>query len=338
MIPWYECSFDESELVNIKKVLKSNFLNDGEFTTEFECRFADLCRVDYAIAVSNGTMALALTLMAYKIGVGDEVIVPDFTFIATANAVSLTGAKPVFVDIDIWDLNMNFNNIKITKKTKAIIPVHINGRILDTSKLKKFGVPIIEDCAEAIGMDFNGEVGCFSFAPSKIITTGQGGMVVTNDRDLNNRVRELKDQGRLIRGTGGDDVHPTLGFNSKLTNLQSAVGIAQLKKLPSRLNRMRDIYSLYQRNINIIQHYEHPLWIDMLVENRDGLVDFLLKKGIQTRKFWFPIHTQKPYLEKRKYIKTEYVSANGLWLPSSFTLTNKEIKYVCDKVNEFTYS
>jgi perosamine synthetase len=265
MIPWYEPAFDTEELNNLKKVLNSNFLNDGEWTTEFECRFADLCKVDYAIAVSNGTMALALTLMAYGIGAGDEVIVPDFTFIATANAVSLTGAKPVFVDINHDDLNINLDKIKITKKTKAIIPVHVNGRLVDTSKLKKFKLPIIEDCAEAIGMDFNGEVGCFSFAPSKIITTGQGGMVVTNNRDLNNSIRELKDQGRLVRGTGGDDVHPTLGFNSKLTNLQSAVGVAQLKKLPLRLKRMKEIYETYNRKLSIIPNYCHPLWIDMLI-------------------------------------------------------------------------
>ena len=330
MIPWNEPTCRGNEVKYLKQVIKSNFLNDGDWTTRFENEFAKIHKAKYAVGVTSGTMALFLALKALYVGNGDEVIVPDLTFIATANAVTWTGAKPILTDIEVPNLNLNPEKIVYTPKTKAIILVHINGRITSYD----YNLPVIQDCCQALGTAFDGLIGCYSFAPSKIITTGQGGMVVTNDEVLHKRLRELKDQGRYNRGTGGDDIHPVLGFNAKLTNLQSAVGLAQLEKLTSRLKRMKEIYQHYL-TLYITPHRHNPLWIDYYSENRDGLYDYLLDNGIQCRKFWYPLHTQRPYECQGDFSCSNFISNNYLWLPSSFNLTDKEIDYVTRKVREF---
>jgi perosamine synthetase len=330
MIPWYKPTLTGKEIEYLKKVIDSNFLNDGEWTTEFEKRFADFHKVKYAVGVTSGTMALFLALRALRVGYGDKVIVPDLTFIATANAVTWTGAKPILMDIRLSDLNLNPN--KITK-AKAIILVHINGRIASHD----YSIPVIQDCCQALGTAFNGLIGCYSFAPSKIITTGQGGMVVTNNRKLYYRLRELKDQGRRNRGTGGDDTHPVLGFNAKLTNLQSAVGLAQLETLKERMVRMKLLHANYRYFLKqVIPHDGCPQWIDMICGNeRDKLCAFLLKNGIETRKFWYPLHIQKPYQCKGDFKVSTIISKHCLWLPSSPYLTSQEMGYVCEKVRRF---
>jgi perosamine synthetase len=174
---------------------------------------------------------------------------------------------------------------------------------------------------------------------------GQGGIIVTQDEKIHIRLRELKDQGRPQRGTGGSDIHVSLGYNFKLTNLQAAVGLSQLKKLEFRLQRMKEIYTIYQKHLKEVEEAKlvpiqiknglSPQWIDAIVENRDALVDYLSKSGIDTRKFWLPIHTQKPYLHHGDYQETTFVSARGLWLPSSFNLNNREINFVCKKIKDF---
>src|SRR5262249_43339332 len=212
----------------------SSCSTEGGVTAEFERRIAGLVGARHAVASTSCTTALYLALKALDVGVGDEVLVPDITFIATANAVTMTGAKPVLVDVDPATLTIDMASAvkAITSATKAIMPVHVSGRGAAVAPVlaggKRYGRPAVEAAAEALGSHHHGKplgtfgrLGCFSFSPNKTITTGQGGMIVTDDDDLLVRLHQLKDQGRPVRGTGGDDIHPALGFNFKLTNLQA---------------------------------------------------------------------------------------------------------------------
>ena len=361
-IPWWQPQITPVEYKLVKKVLDSNYINEGDVTTEFEQRIASLLKVKYTIAASSGTAGLFLALAAVGIGGGDEVLVPDVTFIASANAVSLTGATPILIDVNPKTLTVSLQAIKktINKHTKAIMPVHISGRSADMDSIlqiaKEYNLFVIEDAAEGFMSAGNGkylgtlgDLGCLSFSANKTITTGQGGMVLTNSYDLAIKVRKLKDQGRPMRGTGGDDIHDSVGYNFKLTNLQAAIGLGQLTALKKRLVRQKRIYELYKQELDGITGIrllgfdlkagEVPLWTDALVDRRDELVNYLLKHNIHCRKFWFPIHTQIPYKKVDRYFPhTTSVIPHAVWLPSAFTLTNNDIHNVCSLIREFLLS
>ena len=358
-IPWWEPKTGNKELALIKEVLESNVLNDAEVTTELENQLAHLLGCQYAVAVTSGTVALFMALSALDVGPGDEVIVPDATFIATANAVTLTGAKPVLVDVEVDRLTIDIESVKraINNNTKAVIPVHVSGRAANLTELKEIAnenkIFIVEDAAESFMSRYDGrylgtigDLGCFSFSPMKLITTGQGGLVTTNDVDLYQRLRQLKDQGRPMRGTGGDDPHPAIGYNFKLTNVQAAIGLGQLEMLEDRMAHMRHLYELYQQGLKSISQIkqlnfeidngELPLWVDVLAERRDELEAYLRTKGIDSRKFWFPIHTQPCYLTSNKEFPNCMESLpKALWLPSALTLTNDDVHKVCNEIEQF---
>lgn len=343
----------------MKAVLDSNYINDGDVTAEFERQVADLLGAKHAVAVPSGTSAIAIALMALGVGHGDEVLVPDLTFIATANAVVLAGAKPVLVDIDPQTLTMDSNAAAraVTARTRAMVPVHVSGRAADLEGLlelaRDHNLFVVEDAAEAFLSRHSGrclgtigDAGCFSFSPNKTITTGQGGMVVTQDESLYGRLRELKDQGRPVRGTGGDDVHHSLGFNFKLTNLQAAVGLAQLSYVTARLDRMRRIYQIYEQELRDLDGIrlpgfdldrgEIPQWTDAIVEKRDELDRHLLEKHAHCRRFWFPIHSQAPYLMPDElFPNSSSISPRAIWLPSSFTLSDDDVYLVCTYIQNF---
>jgi len=357
--PFWEPEVGEQEIALVENVIRSNFLNDGDVTTRFERELANLLGSKYVVAVTSGTAAIFCALAALGINDGDEVIVPDVTFIATANAVVLAGAKPVFVDVNPKTMNMDplcFERA-ITRRTEAVIPVHISGRPADMKKIlqiaKKNGIHVVEDAAEALMSKLYGkclgtfgELGCFSFTANKIITTGQGGAVATNNPKFHKRLRELKDQGRPVRGTGGADIHNSIGYNFKFTNLQAAVALGQLKQLPWRIRKMKEIYDIYKEyfagvkevslfNFNT-EDGESPQWIDALVEERDVLYEYLRSKGIYCRKYWYPLHTQKPYKQSgKKFPVSARLSKKALWFPSCFKLTEKDIKYVCNEIKNF---
>jgi len=356
---FWEPEVGEQEIALVEKIIRSNFLNDGDVTSRFERELANLLGSKYVVAVTSGTAAIFCALAALGINSGDEVIVPDVTFIATANAVVLTGAKPVFADVDPKTMNMDplcFERA-ITRKTKAVIPVHISGRPADVKKIlqiaKKNGIHVVEDAAEALMSKLCGkcvgtfgELGCFSFTANKIITTGQGGAVATNNPKFHKRLRELKDQGRPVRGTGGADIHNSIGYNFKFTNLQAAVGLGQLKQLPWRIKKMKEIYNTYKKyltgtkevslfNFNT-EDGESPQWIDALVRERDVLHEYLRSKGIYCRKYWYPVHTQKPYKQSdEKFPVSTRLSKKVLWFPSSFKLKERNIKYICNEIKNF---
>lgn len=358
-IDWWEPQVGEEERELLTQVLDSNFLNDGEFTTRFEQKLAGLLGCKHVVAVTNGTSALFLALAASGIGPGDEVIVPDITFIATANAVTMTGAKSVLVDVDSDTLNMSPSEFRnaITPRTKAVIPVHISGRPADMPTIleiaKNHDLQVVEDAAEALLSKLNGkclgtfgQAGILSFSPNKTITTGQGGAILLSDSVLEARLRELKDQGRQVRGTGGNDIHDRLGYNFKLTNLQSAIGIAQLDRLDSRTERMKNTYLKYVEGLKDIEELtllpfqtdkgEIPQWVDALTDRRDELIEYLKSHKIFCREFWFPIHTHKPYRSSDvRFSNSTYLAPKAFWLPSSFSLSDTDIEQVCNKIRKF---
>jgi perosamine synthetase len=341
----------------LRQVLDSNYLNEGQFTEQFERRLAALLGIRHAVAVTSCTAGLFLALKSLNIGPGDEVLVPDITFIATANAVTLTGARPVLVDIDPSTLTIDPQAAAaaVTSHTRAIIPVHVSGRGADMQAVldlaERYELEVVEDAAEALESHYQGKplgtfgrLGCFSFSPNKTITTGQGGLIVTNDDDLAVRLRELKDQGRPVRGTGGDDEHPRLGFNFKFTNLQAAVGLGQLELLPCRLSRMRHIFEVYRTELADLpglhlpgfRDGEVPQWVDAVVDQRDALAHWLTARDMHTRKFWHPIHSQAPYrLADTNFPNSTALCRRALWLPSSFTMTDEQLVSVCRAIQEF---
>lgn len=358
-LSWWEPQVGEAERALIAQVLDSNYLNDGELTTRFEQALAARIGCKHVVAVTSGTTAIFLALAGLGVGHGDEVIVPDVTFIATANAVTMTGARPVLVDVDGATLSMDPEALlrAITPRTKAVVPVHVSGRPADLRSIleiaRQHGLYVVEDAAEAFMSKVDGKclgtfgiAGCISFSPNKTITTGQGGVVITDDDKLNNRLRELKDQGRPLRGTGGDDVHHSIGYNFKFTNLQAAIGLGQLHYLDSRLARMQDIYRWYSRGLGgldgislagfNLERGESPQWTDAFVDRRDELDRFLAENGIHCRRFWFPIHTQAPYrLPDNAFPNSTRMTRKALWLPSAFTLSEDDIAVVCRHVQQF---
>ena len=357
-IPWWEPQIGTAERDLVLDVLSSNYVNDGQVTTRFEDQVASLLGCRHAVGVTNCTSALSLSLVALGIGPGDEVVVPDVTFIATVNAVSMTGARPILVDVDGATLTMSPAAFAaaVTPRTRAVIPVHVSGRAADMGEILRIagnhGIAVVEDAAEAFMSSLNGRflgtfgrLGCLSFSPMKLITTGQGGMVVTDDDALHLRLRQLKDQGRPVRGTGGDDMHPVVGYNFKLTNIQAAVGVGQLKTIQWRMERVRETYGIYRDRLDglngvtllpfRIEAGELPMWVDVIVEDRDRLVDFLRENGVDCRPYWHPVHAQRSYRSSDAgFPNSTSLLPRALWLPSALSLSNEDVVRVCDLIRQ----
>lgn len=351
--PWL--SQKESRLMG-GYLRSGNWLTEFRQTEQFERLVAEQLGARYVVATTSGTVALTLSLMALGVGRGDEVIVPDYTMIATPNAVLLAGAKPVFADIDESTMCLDLEKLPLTKRTKAIIYVSINGRSGDVVKLKKIcqskRIHLVEDACQSFtsrhGNKFigtYGEVGCFSLSPHKIITTGQGGLVVTDRRDLYENVRRLKDFGRL---TAGIDHHETVGFNFKFTDVQAVIGIAQMDNISERIKKKKALYGLYHKNLSNIRGVKFiktdldqttPWCADILVPAnvRADLIQYLKANQIGSRPFYPSINSQPAY---RGFTKTSFpvsvtMSQRGLWLPSAVFLKKSEVDYVSGKIKEF---
>ena len=361
-IDWFRPEITGKEIELISDVLKSGYINDGPITRKFEEKIANFLGVKYCVAVTSGTAAISLALLASGVKADDDVLVPNFTFIATANAVSMIGANVKLVDIEKTNLSINCLELEslITEKTKAIVTVDVNGRPANYERIielcNKYGLRLITDSAEALGSTYlNNKIGslgdasCFSFSPNKVLTTGQGGMIATNDYKIYQNLLELKDQGRPVRGTGGDDKHNSIGFNFKFTDIQAAVGIAQFNRLSDRINKakLRDYW--YRSNLKGIKgikilgdnNYHDTTvttWFDLLVEDRDKLIQELIGHNIGYRPFWFPLNTQPSYKNRSLYINSEEVSRSGLWLPSTFDISKEDVDFICSIIEETTSS
>lgn len=354
MEPW----LDIKEQKAMQEYLKSGaWLTEFKKTREFEQQIADYTGSKYCSVVNNGTVSLAIALMAMGIGPKDEVIVPDYTMIASATAVNLAGAKPVFVDIDKDTVCLNFELVKkaVTKKTKAIMLVTINGRYPKMEEFVKFckqkKIFLLEDAAQSLGSTYKGkhlgtfgDIGSFSFSVPKIITTGQGGALVTDNEDLYRKILKIKDFGREKSGV---DYHEAMGYNFKFTDLQAVIGIEQMKKLAWRVARKKEMAKLYEsllkgvKEIGLVKTNfadTAPWFIDILVpeDKKEALIAFLAENGVGTRPFYPAIHTQPPYAwVKGKFKNSVEVSARGLWLPSSSFLKDSDIRRVCGLIATF---
>lgn len=358
MIPLIEPVLGDDELNNVIEAVKSGWVSSkGKFISQFEEKFAEYCGVKYGVATSNGTVALHLALVALGIGEGDEVIVPTFTFIATANAVRYTGATPVFVDShpDYWCIDPERTEKAITARTKAIIPVHLYGHpcdmdaIMDIARRRKLYV--IEDAAEAHGAEYMGkkvgsfgDINCFSFYGNKTITTGEGGMCLTNDKALAEKMRILRDHGMNLSKKYWHDV---IGFNYRMTNLQAALGVAQLLKLNEFIRRKRENARLYSSLLNKTNGITLPpemtwakniYWMytilieDSFGEDKATVVKRLEAKGVETRPLFYPIHLMPPYRMRRKFHAAEELSRKGICLPSGVKLSSKDASFVVDSL------
>lgn len=346
----------KEELKNLNECVKSNWISStGKFVKEFENKFSKYLGGGYSVAVSNGTTAIELALSTLGIKKNDEVIVPNFTFAATINAVLHLGAKPILVDCenDTWTIDLKKVSKLITKKTKAIIPVHIYGQpakideIIKLAKQKK--IFVIEDCAEALGSTYkkrkvglDGHCTTFSFFPNKLITTGEGGMVVFKSRKDSLKARILLNQGRSVKKNYW---HDFAGFNFRMTNLQAAVGVAQLKKINFLLKKRIKIFYNYDRlfkNDSIVRLLPKNDWstnscwfYTIFISNigekrRDKLMKILNSKGVETRPGFYPLNSMKPY---KKYGKGSYpistkLGLNSMSIPTSINLTLKDQKFI----------
>lgn len=352
MEPW----FDEEEANHVYEYMKSGgWVTEFKKTREFEAMIAEYTGSRFCSVVSNGTVSLTIALIACGVESGDEVIVPDYTMVATPNSAELIGARAVFVDIDRQTLCMDFDRMKeaVTERTKAVMLVSSNGRYPgNISSFVDFcrtnNIRLIEDAAQSLGSRHNGkhlgtfgDIGSFSFSAPKIITTGQGGALVTDNAELFERIKKIRDFGRE---RGGIDHYLIKGWNFKFTDLQAVIGIEQMKKLEWRVRRKKEMGQLYQKLLSGIpgveliptSHYDTALWFyDILAENRTGLIDYLKSKNIGTREFYPPLHSEPAYNYAGSFPITEEISRKGLWLPSSSFLTDAQIEYICREIHEF---
>lgn len=361
-IPISQPSITQLEIDYVTDVLKSGWVSSlGEYITKFEESFAAYCGTKYALTTSSGTTGIHLALATYGIKAGDEVIVPDLTFVATANAVAYTGAKVVLVDIEEDTLCIDPVQIEkaITEKTKAIIPVHLYGHpanmIAINQLAQQYSILVLEDAAEAHGAEINGQkvgslgnCGIFSFYGNKMITSGEGGMITTNDEEFYQKAKYLRDH---AMSRSKRYWHDDLGYNYRITNMQAALGFAQLERIDEFINKRVEIFSQYQKNLLDIPGIKlnftantvaNIYWLICLeIEgytetNRNNLMEALSLNGIDTRPYFYPISDLPMY--KNEQISTPIthkVYQRGINLPSHFALTNQEIDYICSSIRAY---
>lgn len=357
--PVYQPSLTGNEKKYVTDCLDSTWISSkGEYIQRFEAGFADFIGVRFAATVCNGTAALHLALLALGIGEGDEVIVPTLTYIASVNAIKYCGATPVFVDstTDTWQIDVSDVERKITKNTKAVMAVHLYGHPCDMIQLQKLckchDIFLVEDCAEAIGsrqadrhVGTFGDIATFSFFGNKTITTGEGGMVVTNNETLNDRVKHIRGQGLALHRQYWHDI---IGYNYRMTNICAAIGLAQLEQVESFLTKKRVIANWYKDGLSdlpVTFHQESPgytnsYWMcSILVENsndRDKLREHLDQAGIETRPLFYPVHTMPMYADKYEcHPVAENLGWRGINIPSYPGLDKEDVDYIIDAIKSF---
>ncbi len=374
MIPIQKPLFDDEEKKAVNEVLASGWVTQGPKVAEFEEVVASYIGTKYAIATTSATTALFMALKLFDVGPGDEVIVPSFTFIATVNVIVHAGATPIFVDIDPLTYNLDPKEIerKITKKTKVIMPVDQIGMPCDMDQIneiaKEHKLIVVEDAAPAIGSEYNGEkvgakapIACFSFHPRKVITTGEGGMITTNDKELADKARALRHHGMNISDVARHDAkkviheeYTTIGYNFRMTDIQAAIGIEQMKKLPEILVKREKLVARYTKAFwgsNLIvppfvpESYKHnwQTYVIRLKENstisRDELMQKLADSGISTRRGVMASHLEKPYQNmfgKISLPETEKATLQTIALPLYPTMTLAEQDLVIDSIIKLT--
>lgn len=356
-VPQLEPYIDRHELDNLKEVIKNKWLTEGPFSKKFIQQIKEITRAKHVVLAPNGTLAIFLSLLALGIKKGDEVIVPDFTFNASASPIVFTGADPVFVDIQDSDLNIDPSKIEaaITSRTKAIMPVHIYGQSADMRPILKIAadnnLKVLEDAAESFGVFYEnqhtgtfGDLGIISFFADKTLTMGEGAVILTNDDQLDFALKNLRNQGRL---QSGSFKHPLMGMNFRVTDLQCAVGVAQLQKFGEIEALKLKHYNFYKEllkdtDVRFLEEKPYsstiPFRVVIRVKNKDKVMNHLEDNRIQTRGVFYPLHRQ-PCFEYLKYDYNAFPVSNkafdeGICLPVYPGLRDWQIEYICEKIKE----
>ena len=359
MISWWRTDFGQQDIESVTAAIKGRHMSQGVVTEDFETRLAKALDVPYVVATTSGSMALLMALMALDIKAGDEVIVPNRTWIATAHAPILLGAKVILVDVlpDVPIMDVSQIQKKITPRTKAIMPVHLNGRAVNMDKVwsiaKDNGLYVIEDAAQGLFSEYSGQylgkyqgtqsdAGCFSLSIAKLIPTGQGGFVVTQNKKTYQNLKR-------IRTHGVDDVvnctFYQMGFNFRFTDLQASIGISQLNDAKNRISRFKTIYAKYEQELKQfpflklipvdVASGEIPIYIEVLCEKRDELVSFLASHGIQTRPFYPDLNTAPHLGVSGKFPRSEVFGTRGLVLPCGPSQPLENIDYVIKTLQQY---
>ncbi|WP_055668130.1 LegC family aminotransferase [Desnuesiella massiliensis] len=365
MIPLCIPKMKGNEWKYIKHCLDTNWVSSaGSYVNKFEEDFANFTQCTSAVVTMNGTAALELALRTLGIGVGDEVIVPSLTFISPINTIKYVGAEPVFVDVcrDTWVIDVEKIEEMITPRTKVILPVHIYGHPAEMNKImeiaKKYNLYVIEDATESLGSLYNekavgtiGHIGCFSFNGNKLITTGAGGMLVTNDKKLGERAKYLSTQTKTILDNGAF-YHEEIGYNFRMPNLLAAMGCAQLENIDEYIKIKRENAKVYNELLKNVKGVTLPVekeevrnvyWLySILVEEdypltRDELIAKLKENGIESRPFFMPIHEMPSYKQcKCGDMKiTNELAVKGINLPSSVELKKQDIESICSIISNY---
>ena len=363
-VPQFMPYVDMEEWEAIKSCFEINWITEGPKSKEFNKQICEKVGCKYGVFANNGTLALYLGLKAMGVGPGDEVIVPDFTFIASANAVEMTGATPIFCDINKDDLQINIESCEdlVSYRTKAIMPVHLYGFAANMDDVINFanknGLLIIEDAAQALGIKWKGkgcgsfgDVATFSFFADKTITTGEGGFVCTNNEEIYEKLLYLRNQGRINRGSF---VHPEIGYNFRMTDIQAAIGLKQLEKFDDIVYKKNNNFNIYSellkntKGIEILQPKSEispfiPFRVVARVTEEDtskNIMEYMKERGIETRTFFYPLHMQPCFSDimvGQKPIQENSLDSynRGICLPSFAALKREEIEYVCNTIKEY---
>lgn len=356
-IPQMEPLITEADREAVQRYLSSGgWLTEFRETRNLERALCGYTGADHCTMTPSGTLALFLALKACGVGPGDEVIVPDLTMAASATAVLLAGGNVVFADIEPRTLCLDFEAAErsIGPRTKAVVFVSLNGRApVDLPafivRCRARGVRVVEDAAQSLGSFLGGrhlgtfgDCGCLSFSSQKIVTTGQGGAVVTSNEELYGRMLLLRDFGRR---SGGSDHYESVGWNFKYTDLQAVLGLAQVRRLPALIERKKRIYSLYEEHLAGIRGLEMPRtdlslvtpwFVDVLVEAeaKAPLIKFLSENGVGSREFYPPLHAEPAFVREGSFSVAEDISSRGLWLPSSLRLEEEQIERICGLIRQ----
>jgi perosamine synthetase len=364
-VPQFMPYVGAEEYEAIKDCFDTNWITEGPKAQLFSQKLCEIVGAKYGVFAPNGTLALYLALRAIGVGKGDEVIVPDFTFIASANAVEMAGARPVFVDVNKEDLQINIKDCKrvLTEKTKAIMPVHIFGFTSNMDEVMEFAqqnrLLVIEDAAQALGIKWKGkgcgsfgDVATFSFFADKTLTTGEGGFICTNSEETYNRLLFLRNHGRIKSGTF---VHPEIGYNFRMSDIQMAIGLAQLEKFTEIKRLKQRNYNLYCELLKDLKEVEimkprkevscfisFRVVLRTIFDDCHGLINFLKENDIETRTFFYPLHKQPCYRawnddrnEDKHFPVSNHAFEHGVCLPSFPALSREQIEYVCSVIKKY---
>lgn len=345
------------ELENLTKSINDRWLSEGPFCAEFIEKIKQTTGSKYVLFAPNATLGMFMAFYAMNLPKGSEVLVPNFTFYASATPIVFAGLKPVFVDVDpnTFHMDLDLAEKSITENTSAILPVHMYGQCMDMDAVmalaKKHNLKVIEDAAQAMGVEYNGkhagtfgDVGAFSMYSDKTIFTGEGGIVLTQSEELYEKMKSIRNHGRPNQGTF---IHDDIGMNFRITDMQAGVGLAQINKLPTIISEKKRKYDLYIDNLQGVGDLKFmqveqkstfaPFRFTIQTSHRDELSETLESAGIQARPFFYPMHKQPPLQQyaNGNFPVSEKLYETGICLPVHFDISDDDVVYICDVIKEF---